>query len=60
MYEGSPAFPPGSEWFSVDVNRLPKGSVVYDNNPPGHVCIMNQPPEVVKAAILTKGKIPKA
>jgi hypothetical protein len=57
--EGGPAFPPGSEWFAVDVGRLPPFAVEYDNDPPGHVSIVDLPPDVVKAAVVMRGRIPE-
>jgi len=57
--DGEPAFPPRVEWFAVDVRRLPPSTVEYDNNPPGHVSILDLPPETVKDAIVMRGRMPQ-
>lgn len=56
--EGEPIFPPGVDWFAVDVRRLPAFAVEYDNSPPGHVSVVNLPPVVVKAAVVLRGRMP--
>jgi hypothetical protein len=59
MATGEPAFPPGVEWFAVDVRRLPPFAVEYDNSPPGHVSVVDLSPEVVKAAVVLRGRMPQ-
>jgi hypothetical protein len=54
-----PAFPPGAEWFAIDVRRLPASAIEYDNVPPGHVSLDGLPPNVVKDAVVKKGRIPQ-
>jgi hypothetical protein len=56
--DGERVFPPGAEWCAMDIRRLPPSAVEYDNVPPGHVSIVDLPPDVVKAAIVLKGTIP--
>jgi hypothetical protein len=34
-------------------------AVEYDNDPPGHVSIVDLPPEIVKAAVVAKGRMPE-
>jgi hypothetical protein len=46
------------EYIQVDVSKLPEGSAVRDNNPPGHVTV-RATPEQIKNAGLVKGKFPK-
>ena len=45
------------DYIAVEVSKLPKGSAVLDNNPPGHVSVRATAEEIKKAA--TKGKLPK-
>lgn len=54
----SPVFKPGDQYIGVDTNKLPFGSVVRDNNPPGHVSV-RATPEQIKDAIVDKGKLPR-
>lgn len=57
--EGSiPVLRPGKPYFAVDVNRLPYGSVILDNMPPGHVSVINVAVETLKRAIVYTGKFP--
>lgn len=42
----------------VDASKLPKGSAVLDNNPPGHVSVKATPSEV-KSAVVDVNKFPK-
>jgi RHS repeat-associated protein len=35
----NPVFEPGDKYFGADVSKLPEGSAVLDNNPPGHVTV---------------------
>jgi RHS repeat-associated protein len=54
-----PVLRPGEKYFGIDTSQLPKGSVVYDNVPPGHVSVRGVPPHVLKAAVVERGKFPK-
>jgi hypothetical protein len=54
-----PRFPPGSDYFVVDTRWLPPGSVVHDAEPPGHVSVIDVPAEVVRDAIVERGRIPR-
>jgi RHS repeat-associated protein len=56
-----PVFKFGNEYFKVDTSKLPVGSVIPDNVPPGHVGIKGAmaTPEQIKAAVVDKGKLPK-
>jgi RHS repeat-associated protein len=47
------------EYFGVNAGSLPPGSVVFDNNPPGHVTVAGVEPEVLKGAVVVRGKFPK-
>ncbi len=53
-----PPLEAGKPYFGVDPAQLPDGSVIYDNDPPGHVGVKNVAPEVLKDAIVEKGKFP--
>lgn len=53
-----PPLPAGQPYFGVDTSKLPPGSVIYDDIPPGHVSVKDVPAEVVKDAIIEKGKFP--
>lgn len=57
---GNVVFQPGKPAFGVDVSKLPQGSAVLDNTPPGHVTV-NAAPEAIKDAVdpTTKIKFPK-
>jgi hypothetical protein len=57
--DGEPAFPPGVEWFAVDVRRLPAEAVEYDNSLPGHVSVVELSADVVKAAVVRRGRMPQ-
>jgi RHS repeat-associated protein len=54
----NPVFAPGDKYFGADVSKLPEGSAVLDNNPPGHVTV-NAPAQAIKDAVVEKGKFPK-
>jgi hypothetical protein len=57
---GNVVFQPGKPAFGVDVSKLPQGSAVLDNTPPGHVTV-NAAPEAIKDAVdpTTKIRFPK-
>jgi hypothetical protein len=52
-------FRPGKPYFGVDTSKLPLGSVVPDDVPPGHVSVMNVLIEALKEAIVERGVFPK-
>ena len=54
-----PVFQPGDDYIAVDTSRLPRGSVVYDNVPPGHVTVCNVDAGTLKLAVVERGKFPK-
>ncbi len=54
-----PVFPPGADYVSVDPAKLPTGSVVRDNVPPGHVTVTGATPTQVKGAVTGKGTLPQ-
>ena len=49
-----PVFSPGDDFIAVDSTKLPDGSVVFDNNPPGHVSVNGilTSVETIKNAVL--------
>ena len=47
------------EYIVVDTTKLPTGSVIYDNTPPGHVLVRDVPVDVLQKAIVGSGKFPK-
>ena len=54
--DGNVVFQPGKPAFGVDVAKLPKGSAVLDNTPPGHVTV-NATSDAIKDAVDTSTKI---
>jgi RHS repeat-associated protein len=56
-----PVFGRGDSYFGVDTSKLPPGSVIPDNTPPGHVTVRGVPPEALKDAVIpgSRGKFPK-
>jgi hypothetical protein len=59
--DGRPVFPPGADYTAIDTSKLPPGSVIIDNQPPGHGVIQGVPPQVIKDAVIPKpgsGKLP--
>ena len=53
-----PVFQPGDSYFGIDPSRLPSGSVIPDDDPPGHVTIADVPAEVLREAVVERGKFP--
>jgi hypothetical protein len=49
-----PVFSPGDDFIAVDSNKLPIESVIFDNNPPGHVSVdgILATAEMIKNAVL--------
>ena len=54
-----PVLRPGQEYIAVDPSKLPSGSVIHDNKPPGHVSVFNISPEIIQEAVILKGRFPK-
>lgn len=54
-----PVFDFGKDFIKVDTSKLPAGTVIPDNIPPGHVSIQGATPEQIKAAVVDRGKLPK-
>lgn len=57
-----PVFNFGKDYFCVDTSKLPPGSVIPDNIPPGHVGVTGVTPSQIKDAVIgvnTLGKLPK-
>lgn len=54
----APVFRPGREAIAVDPSKLPPGSVVYDNIPPGHVSVRATVEQLLDAFI-EKIKFPR-
>jgi len=51
---------PGKPFIAVDTSKLPPGSVVPDNIPPGHVSVKATAEQIVNAIDKSKsGKFPK-
>lgn len=51
-------FRPGEPYFAVDTSLLPVEKVIRDDNPPGHVSILNISPEDLRGAVCDRGKFP--
>ena len=51
-------FKPGDRWFGIDADRLPAGSVDYDNIPDGHVSVRGVSPGELKEAVVVRGRLP--
>jgi hypothetical protein len=49
--DGQQIFRPGDEIWAVNTDQLPDGSVVVDDNPPGHVSVFATPAEIDTAVI---------
>ena len=54
-----PVFRPGDDYIGIDTSKLPPGSVVPDNVPPGHVSVQGVTPEQLQQAVIERGKFPK-
>jgi len=54
-----PVFRPGDDYIGIDTSKLPRGSVVPDNVPPGHVSVQGVTPEQLQQAVIERGKFPK-
>jgi hypothetical protein len=65
MAPGHPVMHPGREYVALDTSMLPNGSVVSDGVPgsavtlPGHVSVFVDDVDILRAAIIEKGKFPK-
>ena len=53
-----PVFRPGEQYIGVDPAKLPRGSVIPDNVPPGHVTVRGVDVETLQGAIVERGKFP--
>ena len=49
VIDGAAVFKPGDEYIIVDANLLPAGTVIFDNDPPGHVSVIGVQPDVLRA-----------
>jgi hypothetical protein len=58
-FRGAAVFLPGDEYIVIDANLLPAGAVIFDNDPPGHVSVIQVPPDLLRA-LARKGKISRA
>lgn len=54
-----PVFRPGDDYMGIDTSKLPPGSVVPDNVPPGHVSVQGVTAEQLQQAVIERGKFPK-
>lgn len=53
-----PVFRPGDDYFGIDTSKLPQGTVIPDHVPPGHVSVIHVPVEVLKDAVIERGRFP--
>ena len=54
-----PVLRPDKKYFGIDTQKLPAGSVVRDNVPPGHVSVKGVDPQTLKDAVVERGKFPE-
>ena len=54
----NPVFRFGDDYFGITTSKLPPGSVIPDNIPPGHVGVTGVTPAELKSAVTIKGKLP--
>ena len=54
-----PVFRPGDDDFGIDTSRLLPGSVIPDDDPPGHVSVLHVSAEVLKDAVVERRRFPK-
>ncbi len=56
-----PVLRPGEKYFAVDTSQLPTGSVIYDNNPIGHVGVFGLDSQAIRDAIIEElsGRFPR-
>jgi hypothetical protein len=52
-----PVFPGGKDWHAIDPARLPSGSVV-PTPPEGHWIVKDNPPEMIREAVVERGTFP--
>ena len=50
-----PVFRPGDAYFAVDAGLLPEGTVIWDDEPPGHVSVRGLDAETLQDAIRVTG-----
>jgi hypothetical protein len=53
-----PVFRPGQDYFGIAVDRLSAGSVIYDNQPDGHVSVVGVSAEDLRNAVIERGRFP--
>jgi RHS repeat-associated protein len=54
-----PVFRPGEPYFGVNTSKLPSGSIINDQIPPGHVSVRGAPADTIKQAVTGRWKFPK-
>lgn len=52
-------FEPGEPYLVIDADLLPPDSVIYDDEPPGHVSILGVDWEIVYKAVIDRRKMPE-
>lgn len=58
--DGPSVLNPGKPYIAIETSRLPPGSVIVDNVPPGHVSIRATADEIVEAIDRSRsGKFPR-
>lgn len=50
-----PVFRPDEPYMHIDTTKLPTGSVVWDNDPPGHVSVLGVSEETFQKAVVKRG-----
>jgi RHS repeat-associated protein len=50
-----PVFGHGDSYFGINTSNLPRGSVIFDNIPPGHVTVTGVTPAILKDAATQTG-----
>ncbi len=54
-----PVFEPGDAYFGIDGSKLPSGTIVPDDDPPGHVFVTDVTPEEIQQAVVERGRFPR-
>jgi hypothetical protein len=54
-----PVLRSGESYFGVNTSKLPPGSVIPDNLPPGHISVKDVPAPTLKDAVSERAKFPK-
>lgn len=55
---GRAVFSPGSDYIAIDPSKLPVGTVIPDNIPPGHVSVIGPTVDQLKDAMTGRGSFP--